>query len=220
MTVKVKMKPMLQAIKKATVDMDAANIGRLVKESLEAGDKPMKILDALKEGMDEVGNRYEANEYFLADLIMAGETMRTAMEVLKPHLSAGAATKRGKVVLGTIEGDLHDIGKEIVRSLLLSAGIEVYDLGIDVPPKRFVEKAMEVKADVIGISALLSLTQPQSARVVEELKKEGIREKVKVITGGAAARPYHVQKYGVDASVNSAVEGLRIIQKWCSRDEP
>jgi len=209
----------LQDLRNAIVGLDAINIGHFVRVSLETGDKPMEILNALNNGMKEIGDKYESKEYFLTDLIMAGETMKRALEVLKPHLAEDVTRRKGKVILGTIQGDLHDIGKEIVKTLLLSSQLEVHDIGIDVPPRRFVEKAMEVNADVIGISALLSVTVPTTAKVVEELRKEGIREKVKVIIGGAACRPYHVEKYGVDAAVNDAIEGIRIIQKWCSKNE-
>jgi len=139
--------------------------------------------------------------------------MKNVLSVLKRHLKAETGSE-GKIVLGTIIGDLHDIGKEIVKSLLISSSFEVYDLGIDVPPEKFVEKAKETGTKIIGISALLSTSIANTADVVKALKEDGIRDKVKVIVGGAAARPWMVEKYGVDAAVYDAIKGLEIIKKW------
>jgi 5-methyltetrahydrofolate--homocysteine methyltransferase len=139
--------------------------------------------------------------------------MKRALSVLKPRLRAGVEGG-GKIVLGTIFGDLHDIGKEIAKSLLVSAGFEVFDLGVDVSPEKFVKKAEETGAKVIGVSALLSTSIANSADVVKALKAAGIRDKVKVIVGGAAARPWMIEEYGVDAVVYDAVKGLEIIREW------
>lgn len=116
--------------------------------------------------------------------------------------------------MGTIVGDLHDIGKNVVKMLIVSAGFEVCDLGIDVTPQEFVEAAKKVGADVIGISALLSVTVPKTAEVVRLLKESGLKEKVRVIVGGAAVRKEHEEMFGVDAAVNDAVEGVKIIKSW------
>jgi 5-methyltetrahydrofolate--homocysteine methyltransferase len=150
---------------------------------------------------------------------MSGEIMKRALEILKPYLRTEGGSK-GKIILGTIIGDLHDIGKEIIKTLLISAGFEVYDLGVDVPPEKFVEKAREVGARIIGISALLSTSIVNSAEVVKKLREEGIRDKVKVIVGGAAARPWMIEEYGVDAVVNDAVKGLEMIRGWAEENEP
>ncbi|MEM1989019.1 MAG: cobalamin-dependent protein, partial [Candidatus Bathyarchaeia archaeon] len=131
----------------------------------------------------------------------------------KPHLKSEGRGK-GKIVLGTIIGDLHDIGKEIIKTLLISSGFEVYDLGVDVPPEKFVEAAKETGAKIIGISALLSTSIVNTAKVVEKLREEGLRDKVKVIVGGAAARQWMIEKYGLDAAINDAIKGLEIIRRW------
>ena len=122
-----------------------------------------------------------------------------------------------RVVLGTIIGDLHDIGKEIIKSLLISDGFKVYDLGVDVPPKKFVDKAIETNSSIIGISALLSTSIANTADVVEALKEAGIREEFKIIIGGAAARSWMIEKYGVDAAVYDGIKGLKTIRKWVER---
>ncbi|MEM2942060.1 MAG: corrinoid protein [Candidatus Bathyarchaeia archaeon] len=198
----------------AIVNLEVGKIQDIVQEALGAGRPPMEILKELQEGMQEVGSRFQRGEYFFSELIMAGETMKEALKVLKPLLGSGRADAAGKIVIGTIQGDLHDIGKDIVSTLLFSAGFEVHDLGIDVPPSRFVEEAEEAGASIIGVSALLSVTVPTVSKVAEVLKEKGLRSKVKIIAGGAAMRPEYAEKLGIDAAVNDAVEGVEIIKGW------
>ena len=210
---------LLGALRDALVEMDMEGVNDLVRKTLSLGFDPMKIVESLRSGMDEVGRRFESGEYFISELVMSGEIMKRALEILKPYLRTEGGSK-GKIILGTIIGDLHDIGKEIIKTLLISAGFEVYDLGVDVPPEKFVEKAREVGARIIGISALLSTSIVNSAEVVKKLREEGIRDKVKVIVGGAAARSWMIEEYGVDAVVNDAVKGLEMIRGWAEENEP
>ncbi|MBS7634963.1 cobalamin-dependent protein [Candidatus Bathyarchaeota archaeon] len=209
----------LDALRDALVEMDMVRVNDLVKEALSSGFDPMKIVEALRSGMDEVGRRFENGEYFISELVMSGEIMKRTLEILKPHLKAGSGSK-GRIVLGTIIGDLHDIGKEIIKTLLISAGFEVYDLGVDVPPEKFVEKAKEIGAKIIGISALLSTSIVNTNEVIKKLREEELRDKVRVIVGGAAARPWMIEEYGLDAAVNDAVKGLEIVKRWMDEDEP
>ena len=208
----------LYLLRNALVELNATEVDELLQESLSLQLDPVEVLDVLRSGMEEVGRLFEDGEYFVSELVMAGEIMKRALDVLKPYLKA-ECEGTGKIVLGTIIGDLHDIGKGIVKSLLLAAGFEVYDLGVDVPPERFVKKAKETGAEIIGISALLSTSIVNTAEVVKALEKAGIRSRVKVIVGGAAARPWMTEKYGVDAAVNDAVNGLKIIKGWTKKDE-
>ncbi len=205
---------MLNKVKMAVVDLDIREVENLVEKALKSGFEPMAVLQALREGLEEIGRRFESREYFVSELIMGGEVMKAALGILKPFLKYEGEQAGEKVVLGTIVGDLHDIGKEIVKALLISSGFKVYDLGIDVPPEKFVEKAEETGARVIGVSALLSTSILNTTKIVEVLREKGLREKVKVIVGGAAARPWMVEKYGVDAAVVDAIEGLHIIGEW------
>jgi len=208
------MKPVISGrVKEALVELDVANFEGSVEEALASGLEPMEILEALRSGMQEIGQRFESGEYFVSELVMAGELMKRALDLLKPHLKS-AGKGEVKIVLGTIIGDLHDIGKEIAKSLLISAGFEVYDLGVDVPPEKFVEKAKETGAKIIGISALLSTSIANTAEVVKALDAARIRDTVKVIVGGAAARPWMVKEYGVDAAVFDVIKGLEIMRKW------
>ena len=204
-------------IKKALLEMNLDKTTHLVKEALSSGDDPSSIIDKLRKGMDEIGKRFEKGEFFLSDLIMGGEIMKEAMNVLKPHIKkALAGAKKGEVILGTIEGDLHDIGKNIVKVILESRGYIIFDLGIDVSPIEFVNKVMEVKAKVVGISTLLSVSVPNTEKVVKGLRDAGVRARVKIIVGGAAVKPEDVEKYGLDAAVNDVMEGVSIIDNWYS----
>ena len=206
---------MLEDLESSLVNLDEKNVGRLVEKYLDRGVRAVEILKGLSRGMESVGQRFEKGEYFLSDLIVAGEIMKKAMLQLNPHLAADPSSVVGRVVMGTIQGDLHDIGKNIARMLLESSGFQIYDLGTDVPASEFVKKAKEVNAHVVGISALLSVTVPASAEVVELLRKEGL--KTKVIVGGAATRKGHEKMFGVNAAVNDAVEGTRIIKSWMEK---
>ncbi|MEM2180943.1 MAG: corrinoid protein [Nitrososphaeria archaeon] len=207
-------KDILKGIADGIVNLEYENVKKLVNSALEKNIKPLDILEALRKGLEKVGEKFEEQEYFLSDLIMAGEIMKDLLNILKPYLLSETSKVKGKIVLGTILGDLHDIGKDIIKTLLISSGFEVYDLGIDVSPEQFVKKAKEVDADIIGISALLSTTVPTTAEVVKYLEEAGLRKKVKVIIGGAAVRKEYTKKYGVDAAVNDAIEGLNIIKAW------
>ena len=200
----------------AVVDIRYQDIRSLVKSALKAGLKPAEILNELREGLKIVGDKYQAGEYFLSELYMAAETMKNALEVIQPLLlKEKSGGLEGTIVIGSIEGDIHDFGKMILSSLLMASGFNVIDLGVDVPAERFVDEAEKVNADVIGISALLSATQPMSKKVVDGLKARGLRGKYKVILGGTGVEPkMAVEKFGVDAAVNDGYEGVKIIRSW------
>lgn len=206
-------------LKQAIVDLNFTTISDMVKEALHTGMAPMTVLDSLKRGLDVVGSLYHNKEYFLSELFMAGETMRVALDVLMPALASDLDFKdAGKIVIGSIEGDVHDFGKNIAKNLLTASGFAVYDLGVDIPPVKFVDEAVRVDADVIGISAILSSTQPTSAEVVAELKARGLRDKIRVILGGTGVAKRAIKEYGVDAAVNDATEGVNLIRGWLMRE--
>ncbi|RLI22176.1 cobalamin-binding protein [Candidatus Bathyarchaeota archaeon] len=200
----------LEKISKAIVEFDIDNIKNLVNQALEAGIPALDIVTkGMAKGMEIVGKKYEEKEYFLAELIMAGEVMKTGMEVLEPHLKATPVGRKGVVVIGTVKGDLHDIGKNIVITLLRSSGFEVHDLGVDVDAQRFVEKVKETNADILALSALLTTTMVEMENVIKALKEASIRDKVKVIVGGAPITEEFASKIGADAFAVDAVQGLQ-----------
>jgi len=200
----------------AVIDIRYDEIAGLVGSALGEGSDPLDVLGALREGLRVVGERYQEGEYFLSQLFLAAETMKNALEILQPLLAAtDQGESRGVIVIGSIEGDIHDFGKTIVSSLLTAEGYRIIDLGIDVPSERFVEEAEKANADIIGISALLSTTQPQSRDVVQILEERGIRDRFQVILGGTGVNPeYALEQYGVDAAVNDGVEAVKIIASW------
>lgn len=205
----------LKRVSNAIVEFDIDNIKKFVQEALDAGIPPLDIVTkGMAAGMNIVGKKYEEKEYFLAELIMAGEVMKTGMEVLEPYLKASPISKTGVVVVGTVRGDLHDIGKNIVVTLLKSAGFEVYDLGVDVDPQKFVEKVKETNADILALSALLTTTMVEMETVIKALEKADIRGKVKVIIGGAPITEEFASKIGADAYAVDAVKGLQICKEF------
>jgi 5-methyltetrahydrofolate--homocysteine methyltransferase len=205
----------------AVIDIRYDEIAGLVRSALDSGSDPLAVLGELREGLRVVGERYQEGEYFLSQLFLAAETMKNALEVLQPLLaSADQVESKGTIVIGSIDGDIHDFGKVIVSSLLTAEGFRIIDIGIDVPSERFVEEAEKANADVIGISALLSTTQPQSRDVVQALEKRGIRDRFRVILGGTGVDPeYALKHYGVDAAVNDGVEAVKIITAWLEEEQ-
>jgi dimethylamine corrinoid protein len=203
--------------KEAIIELKYDEINTMVQSALNDGCNPLEILNSLKQGLDVVGERYHNKEYFLSELFMAGETMSAAMEVLTPALAATRGQDQeaeGTIVLGSIQGDVHDFGKNIAKIFLTASGFKVHDLGVDVSPSTFVDVAIDMNADVIGISAILSATQPVSHEVVNELQRRGLREQFKVILGGTGVTKRAIQEYGIDEAVNDATDGVNIIKQW------
>ncbi|MEM2914067.1 MAG: corrinoid protein, partial [Candidatus Bathyarchaeia archaeon] len=205
----------LASLRDAIVNLDIDGVKKAAGEALEAGIPAYKaVVDGMAKGMEIVGQKYEAGEYFLAELIMAGETMKEGMSVLEPHLKAGDLKSAGKVIIGTVKGDLHDIGKNIVVTLLKAANYDIVDLGVDVSPEKFVEAVSQNNPDIVAMSALLTTTMIQMENVIKELRKAKLRDKVKIIIGGAPITVDYAKKIGADAAARDAVEGVRICNEW------
>ncbi|MEJ2248492.1 MAG: cobalamin-dependent protein [Candidatus Lokiarchaeota archaeon] len=204
----------LEKLTELIIELEVDDIQEAVKEALEEDQTdPFQILDALTKGMDEVGRRYEEKEYYLTELVLAGETMKEAFEVLQPALAKLDTTEaKKKIVLATVKGDNHDIGKNILASLLLSSGFEIHDLGMDVDPKDIVEEVRKSNADVVALSTLLTMTVDQIQVTDKALKEAGLRDKVKLIVGGAPLNAELAKKLGADAFAEDAVEGVRVIK--------
>lgn len=194
------------------VDLDDENIGAVVQEKLDSGVDPQDILKSLTAGMDEVGRRYETDEYFLTELVLAGETMKAAFEVLKPHLKADESGVETPIVAATVEGDNHDIGKNILLSMLLSAGFEVIDLGVDTSADEIVKAVKDSGAKVVALSALLTMTMKEISTVDKALKQAGLRDKVKIIAGGAPLSLKLAKELGADDYGADAIDGVRRIK--------
>jgi 5-methyltetrahydrofolate--homocysteine methyltransferase len=179
---------------------DAGGVARLTRTALDAGLQPKSILDSgLIAGMNVVGARFKAHEIFLPDVLLAAKAMYAGMDLLKPLMIRDGIPSRGCVVMGTVQGDMHDIGKNLVSIMLRGAGFEVVDLGKDVPPERFVQAAEESKAGVIGLSALLTTTMPVMRKVVELARERHLQGQVRVIVGGAPLSREFAGQIGADA---------------------
>ena len=187
----------------------------LVKELVKEGTDPTEILDATRAAMELVGKRFEKEEYFIPDLVMAGEIMKGISEIVKPLLKSGESSlKKGKVLIGTVAGDIHDIGKDIVTFMLDVSGYDVLDLGIDVPTDTFVEKTREFQPKVVGLSGFLTLAFDSMKKTVEALEKAGLRNGVKVMIGGGQIDD-EVRKYvRADAFGRDAIAAVNLCRQW------
>ncbi len=200
----------------AIADLQEDEALKIVKERLEAGEDPLKILEDARTGLEIVGKRFASGEYFIPDLIYSGEIMSQITEIVKPKIGEvqREAKKLGKVVIGTVAGDIHDIGKNIVVFMLEVNGFEVHDLGVDVPPEKFVQKVKETGATILGLSGFLTLAFDSMKRTIEALKEAGLRERVKVMIGGGQVTE-EVRKYtGADAYGKDAMAAVTIAKSW------
>jgi trimethylamine corrinoid protein len=200
-------------MKKAIVDGDGPRAGRLAGEAVKAGLDLLEVIEkGYVPGIHEVGELWEKGDYFLPELISSAEAMKSAMAVLEPVLQRSRLQARtgGKVVIGTVEGDIHDIGKNLVASMLQAGGFEVFDLGADVKLERFIDKAESVGADFICLSALLTTTMINQKRLVALLKERNIRGKYKVLVGGAPANHRWAEEVGADGYAENAVAAVKL----------
>ncbi len=187
----------------------------LVEELVSGGTNPVEILDAARSAMEVVGKRFESGEYFIPDLFMAGEMMKGISEIVKPLLKKrDLSTKKGKVLIGTVAGDIHDIGKDIVTFMLDVSGYDILDLGIDVPVNTFVEKTREFQPQVVGLSGFLTLAFDSMKKTVEALEQASLRDKVKIMIGGGQMDD-EVRKYvRADAYGKDAVAAVNLCRQW------
>ena len=186
----------------------------LTREALGDGKSPEVLIDGgMIPAMAEAGRLFEEEEYFVPELLLAARAMKAALEILRPLLTESGAEPKGRVVIGTVKGDLHDIGKNLVSSMLEGAGFQVADLGADVTPEQFAEAVVEQKADLVGLSALLTVTMPSMKSTIEALEKAGVRDKVKVMIGGAPLSSAYAEEIRADAYADNASAAVRVAQE-------
>lgn len=209
---------LLESIKESIIGMDREKVVELIRKALDGGIKPEKLLDeALTPGMDVVGEEYAKGIKFIPEMLMSAEALRGAMELLKPILTKSELSRAGKVIMGTVEGDIHNIGKQIVCMMLEGTGFEVYDLGIDISADKFVEKVKQEKADIVGMSAFLTTTGLRFPEVIEALQGAGIREQVKVMIGGAAASGEYAETIGADGYGANAIAAVKLAKSFIGK---
>ena len=213
---KVNVEKILDQLASALGDLNQESVAELVGKAFEVGLDPNQIvLKGLSPGLEIVGQRYEAKEYFLADLLMAAHIMKSAVETLRPHLEKEKVETEflGRVVIGTVQGDIHDIGKNLVVSMLSLAGFDVYDIGIDVPPGKFVAEVKKADANIVAMSALLTMTAPMVKNVIDALKKAGLTNKVKTLVGGRAVTREFAKQIGADGYGEDAIEAVAVAKE-------
>ena len=206
----------LAGLRHNVIEGEIETVPRLAQEALDAGLDPLEAVnEGLIPGIAEVGRRFEAKECFLPELMMSAEAMKRGMEILEAAIEAAGSKRQtqGTIVLGTVKGDIHDIGKSIVGTLLSAHGFNVVDLGVDVPTDRFIESIRQSGAQALGMSALLPTTMPYMRRVIEELERHGLRQQVKVIVGGAPVTPAYAREIGADGYGDDAVGAVRALQQ-------
>jgi 5-methyltetrahydrofolate--homocysteine methyltransferase len=206
--------PTIQSLYDALRNGNAKAAKEITQTSLAAGANPQALVDdTMIPAMNEVGRRYEANEYFVPELLIAARAMKASLELIRPLLSARGAEPVGRVVIGTVQGDLHDIGKNLVGAMLEGAGFEVIDLGVDVSPEKFINAAREKHATLVALSALLTTTMHSMKAVMEKLRESGMRDNVKVMIGGAPVTQKYADEIGADGYSSNANAAVALARK-------
>jgi len=207
----------LSKLYEAILNGDNATASEVTIAALAAGTDPgAMVTDCMIPAMDEVGRRFESEEYFVPDLLLSGRAMKAALDHLRPLLAATGAQPAGRVVIGTVKGDLHDIGKNLVAAMLEGGGFEVTDLGTDVAPEKFVEAIAAKHANLVCLSALLTVTMPAMRTTVEALKSAGVRDRVKVMIGGAPVTAQYAREIGADGYSENANAAVALARRLAS----
>ena len=198
------------------VELNEINVNELVKKRLENNEDPLKIMDDVRKAMKIIGDKFSNKEYFLPELIMSGEILRQIFEAIGPKLkdTQNSEKIKGKVLLGTVAGDIHAIGKDVVKFMLDANGFDVLDLGVDVPAEKFIENLKEFKPDVLALSGFLTLAFDSMKEIIEKLKNAGLRENLKIMIGGGTVDERIVEYVGADAYGQSAVDAVNLATKW------
>jgi 5-methyltetrahydrofolate--homocysteine methyltransferase len=205
----------LNTIKDAVIGGKHGEIKALVQQALDAGTDPATLInDALIAAMDVVGKDFGEGKIFVPEMLVSAMTMKSGLEVVKPRLAGGESQSRGTVIMATVKGDLHDIGKNLVSMMLEGAGFKVLDLGVDLSVEKLVDQVKSVGPDVLGLSALLTTTMPEMQKVIAELKSQGLRDKVKVLVGGAPVDRAFAEKIGADGYGSNAAEAVELARRF------
>ena len=206
-------KELFQAMAQSIIDGEDEDAVRLARQAVEQNIEPLQAInEGFVAGLDEVGEQFNCGDMFLPDLVLAAEAMKAAMSVLEPELARRGAARQmlGTVIVGTVEGDIHDIGKTLVATMLSASGFKVYDLGVDVSIQSFVDKASEVEADIVGLSALLTTTMVKQRMLIETLEETGLRSRVKVMVGGAPVTRSWADEIGADGYSEDAIGAVAV----------
>jgi corrinoid protein of di/trimethylamine methyltransferase len=211
----------LSILYQSVLEGDAKAAVAVTKEALAAGiDPSVLVTEYMIPAMAEVGQRFECQQYYVPEVLLAARAMKGALELIRPALTAKGAQPAGRVVIGTVKGDLHDIGKNLVASMLEGAGFEVIDLGVDVSPARFLAELQSQNAEILALSALLTTTMPIMEKTIQELNKAGLRQKVKVMIGGAPVTQQYADQIGADAYSDNANGAVAAARRFAGAGQP
>ena len=200
----------LQRLADSVLSFEPENVIASTRQALQEGIQPMDVIEeGLAKGLRVVGERYEKGDFFLTELIAGASAMKAGLDVLRPLIPKGGKKSAGKVLIGTVRGDIHDLGKQVVTSMLEASGFEVTDVGVDVPSTVFIEKVKELRPEILGMSVLLTTSMPEMKTVIQALKQDGLRDEVKVMVGGAVVTDNYAKEIGADAYGADAVDGAQ-----------
>lgn len=205
----------MSELREALLELREEDVLRLVKERIAGGVDPLLMVEECRQAMELVGKRFECKEYFITELIVSGEIFNQAMELIEPGLRASGGLKTlGKMVLGTVQGDIHEIGKNIVRTMLRCSGFEVYDLGVDVPPQKFVQAVQDTGSAILGLSSLMTTSFNAMKETVELIGQAGLRKEVKIMVGGGPVNEMVREYVGADACAKDVAEAVELGKKF------
>jgi 5-methyltetrahydrofolate--homocysteine methyltransferase len=210
----------IENLRKGVLDLDVDRVRATAEEAVRFGVDPVQAIEiGLSKGIREIGDKFEAGEVFITELVMAAEAMKAGIEIFRPILAERGLERKatGIVVIGTVRGDIHDMGKNLVMVMLEAAGFEVTDLGVDVSPEKFVEKTKEVRPHIVAMSSLLTMSAPEQKIVIDALEKEGIRKSLKVAVGGAAVTPKLAREMKADGYSDNAVDAVAVFKELMSK---
>jgi methylmalonyl-CoA mutase cobalamin-binding domain/chain len=213
--------PALSKITDALADLEEDKLLSLIKERLDAGDDPLVLVEACRKGMTIVGERFEKMEYFLTHLAMSAEMFSNALKLIEPKIKAAGSkiTSLGKIVFGTVKGDVHDIGKNMVETMLRCAGFDVIDMGVDVPAEKFVQALKDSNAEILGLSALITTSFDSMKETVDAVKKAGLRNKVKILVGGGIVDEKVVKYTGADGYAVDAMSAVKLVESIMAKQK-
>ncbi len=207
-----------EKISEAVQGGQAPEVKQHVQQAIDEGNDVNDVLDALLDGMSIIGKKFKNNEIFVPEVLIAARALNGGLDIVKPILTKSGIEPKGKAIIGTVEGDLHDIGKNLVKMMLVGAGLEITDLGVDVPAERFVEEAIEKNVQIICISALLTTTMDKMKEIIDVLENRGVRDQFTVMVGGAPVNAEFAEKIGADYYAADAATAAEIAQKLHQED--
>ncbi len=211
---------LLKQLETCVLEMEDEQVSQVAEDYISEGFNAYEgIMDGLCSGMEKAGQLYEEGEYFIPEIVGCSDAMYAGMDVLRPHIRVDKAEKQAAIVIGVVEGDTHDIGKNLVKTMLEATGYDVYDLGKDVPPRAFVDKAKEVGAKIVGLSTLMATTMDRMEVVVKLLEEAGIRDQLKIMIGGGPVSQKYANEIGADYYTSNASEAAELVKKILAQED-